>query len=244
MDPDPRDARGKRIVRPEEADRLVFQVVRDSKCSECGAEIWKGQMLLMEANQPLCIACAGLAELEFLPSGDAALTRRAAKHSQQKAVVVQFSRTRGRYERQGILVETAALEQAERECDADADERAKERARSAGLRRKQDRELVIRMTNRIQTLFPGCPPDEARAIAGHTARRGSGRVGRTAAGRNLDEDAMTAAIHAAVRHRHTNYDELLARGFDRELAREETRAQVRNILERWRAQKPQGAGSS
>jgi hypothetical protein len=80
-------------------ERVVFEIVRDSSCSECGAELWKGNMLTMEGDQALCLACAGLAELEFLPAGDAALTRRAAKHSQAKVVVVRFSRTRGRYER-------------------------------------------------------------------------------------------------------------------------------------------------
>src|SRR5213076_1811162 len=102
--------------------------------------------------------------------------------------------SRGRYERQGILVEGAALERAERECTDDADERAAARTRAAVQRREQDRELVARMTQQIGMLFPGCPPREAAAIAGHTAARGSGRVGRTQAGRNLEEQALTAAV--------------------------------------------------
>jgi hypothetical protein len=76
----------------------------------------------MELEQPLCLRCAGLDELEFLPSGDAALTRRASKYSGRVAVVVRFRRSRGRYERQGILVEAVGLEEAERECLEDADE--------------------------------------------------------------------------------------------------------------------------
>jgi hypothetical protein len=48
------------------------------------------------------------------------------------------------------------------------------------------------------------------AIAKHTAVGGSGRVGRTEAGRALKENALTAAVIAAVRHNHTEYDELLA----------------------------------
>lgn len=59
---------------------------------------------------------AGLIGLESLPSGDAALTRRATKYSEHAAVVVRFSRSRGRYERQGILVETSTLHRAEQEC--------------------------------------------------------------------------------------------------------------------------------
>jgi len=47
-----------------------------------------------------------------MPSGDAALTRRATKASRLSAVVVRRSTRRNRYERQGILAEPAAIEQA------------------------------------------------------------------------------------------------------------------------------------
>src|ERR1700738_424196 len=77
----------------------------------------------------LCLACADLDHLEFLPSGDAAVTRRASKHSKLKAVVLQWSRTRHRYERQGILAETEAIEKAETECLADADRRIRQAER-------------------------------------------------------------------------------------------------------------------
>jgi len=92
---------------------VVFQIVTDSQCSECGAELSRGSLLFMDARQPLCLACARLDDLEYLPSGDAALTRRATKYSERTTVVVRFSRSRGHYERQGILVEIAALEKAE-----------------------------------------------------------------------------------------------------------------------------------
>ena len=90
------------------------------------------------------------------------------------------------------------------------------------------------MTDRIQNLFSGCPRGEAAAIAAHTAARGSGRVGRTLAGRNLDEEALTAAVAAAVRHRHTAYDELLASGVDRLQARNRVTDRVQEILAAWR----------
>ena len=60
--------------------------------------------------------CADLDHLVYLPAGDAALTRRAKRASRLSAVVVRFSRSRQRYERQGILVEEEALEAAEAEC--------------------------------------------------------------------------------------------------------------------------------
>ncbi len=113
------------------SEPVVFQILRDSRCSECGAELEEAAFLFLEAEQPLCLSCAHLDDLEYLPSGDAALTRRAAKYSVRTAVVVRFSRSRHRYERQGILVERAGLEKAEQECTTDADQRAAARAREA-----------------------------------------------------------------------------------------------------------------
>jgi len=214
---------------------VVFDNLRRSKCSECGVEIDKGEFLYMDAGQPLCLACAGFGDLEFLPAGDTALTRRAGKYSARSAVVVRFSRSRGRYERQGLLVEPEALEKAERECAGDAAERAQARVRNAAARRKQDRELAARMADRIRQLFPRCPPEEARAIALHTAQRGSGRIGRTAAGQALDDRALRLAVAAAIRHRHTSYDELLAGGLDRGLARRRVEDRVEEVHEAWGA---------
>lgn len=198
------------------------------------AELARGSFLIMEAEQALCLPCARLDELEYLPAGDAALTRRASRSSERTAVVVRFSRSRGRYERQGILVQPSALEKAEQECAEDAGDRAKSRAVGAARRQEQDRELAAPMTVEIRKLFPRCPPREAAAIAAHTATRNSGRVGRTLAGRNLDEGALTAAVTAAVRHQHTEYDAMLAAGMDRLLARQQVADRVQAILKAWR----------
>jgi len=64
--------------------------------------------------------------------------------------------------------------------------------------------------------------------------RGSGRVGRTAAGQAREEGALPAAVIAAIRHHHTRYDELLMQGTDRLDARRAVRDQVDRVLERWR----------
>ncbi|MDE3164550.1 MAG: DUF2293 domain-containing protein [Acidobacteriota bacterium] len=221
-----------KLEKPERP--TVFQIVRDSECSECGTGLDRDDLLFLDAGQALCLACAKMDDLEFLPAGDTALTRRATKYSARPAVVVRFSRSRGRYERQGILAEPAAIERAEQECADDAGERAQERRRAAEARVREDRDFTERMASRIREIFPGCPPEEARPIAVHTAQRGSGRVGRTAAGRALEEKAVAAAVTAAVRHRHTNYDSLLASGLAREDARRRVRAKVDDILDAWR----------
>src|SRR5215475_8625152 len=178
----------------KDADIVVFSILRESTCVECGAELWKGSFLRMEKERPLCMACADLDHLMFLPSGDTALTRRARKYSALDAVVVRFSRTRGRYERQGVLVEEAALERAERECldDGAARERALQRA---ALRRAElDQRYVDEFAKRLGDLFPGCPATEREAIAAHACEKYSGRIGRTAAAQQFDPDVIELAV--------------------------------------------------
>jgi hypothetical protein len=126
----------------------------------------------------LCLDCADLGHLEFLPSGDAALTRRATKASRLSAVVVRWSTRRNRYERQGILAEAAAIEQAAQECLSDADVRARRRTGEQSRRADQDVRFRSEFAAAICEQFPGCPVDRAEAIALHAAARGSGRVGR------------------------------------------------------------------
>jgi hypothetical protein len=216
-------------------DLVVFQkVTPEGNCSECGAELWDGDHLFMEKGQPLCLTCADLDHLVFLPSGDMALSRRARKHSPLSAVVVRFSRARKRYERQGLLVSPDALAQAERECVADASERAATRARAAVHRGEEDREFVEAMAQAILGQYRACPMEEARSIAAHTARRGSGRVGRSAAGRALDPRAIDLAVIAHIRHAHTNYDARLMQGADRLDARTLVHDKIDQILARWR----------
>ncbi len=215
-------------------DLVVFAILRTSKCTECGSELAPGDFLVMDQQRPLCLACADLDHLVFLPRGDTALTRRARNHSRLFAVVVRFSRARRRYERQGVLVEEDGLNSAEEECLGDADLRARHRERDQVRRAEEDHALVERMAAAIRKLFPACPASEARQIAQHTAIRGSGRVGRTAAGKDLEESALTAAVIAHIRHRHTHYDELLMAGHSREDARHCVRDVIDGVLDRWR----------
>jgi hypothetical protein len=214
-------------------DLVVVMPVKDWACADCGDE--QGDLLIMDSAGPLCLTCADLDHLEFLPAGDAALTRRAKKASGLSAVVVRWSRTRKRYERQGILVEEPALEQAERECLADQAARARRRERDQERRAREDVLFQSRMAQEIVRLFPGCPAERAAAIARHAGLRGSGRVGRSAAGRALSEDAVTRAVVASVRHEDTGYDSLLMSGIRREVARDKVRAAIDQLLASWAA---------
>jgi hypothetical protein len=209
---------------------VVIQPVRDWSCAECHGT---GDLLIMDDKGPLCLACADLDHLAFLPSGDAALTRRAKKASRLSAVVVRWSRTRKRYERQGILVEEPALELAEQQCLADEDARMRRRERDRVRRADEDVQLQARFAQEVRRLFPRCPAERAEAIARHAGLRGSGRVGRSAAGRSFDEKAITLAVVASVRHENTDYDDLLMSGVPREDARDQIRPAIDRILATW-----------
>ena len=100
-------------------DIAVFWSRRDSHCDGCDADLGRGSTIRLDGDKAFCLACADMEHLWFLPSGDTALTRRAREHSRLSAVVLQWSRSRRRYERQGVLVEPEALAQAEEECLAD-----------------------------------------------------------------------------------------------------------------------------
>lgn len=177
--------------------------------------------------------CADLGHLVFLPRGDTALTRRSREESGLWAVVVRFNRRKSRYERQGLLVEEAALARAEQRCLADAEARRRRRARDARRRTAEDVRFAQAFAAEIQRLFPGCPNDRARAIAAHASLRGSGRVGRSAAGRALSEGAVISAVVAAVRHVDTPYDQLLMSGVHRYEARRRISAAVERVLMGW-----------
>lgn len=213
----------------------VFISNRDSRCDDCGEELGRRAWIFLAGDRgALCLACADLDHLVFLPSGDAALTRRARKHSVLSAVVLKWSRARKQYERQGLLVEERALEKAEAECLADADARARCQEREAERRAQLDATFTARFAERIREIYPGCPRGRPDAIAEHACQKYSGRVGRSAAAKRLDEEAVAMAVAAHVRHHETPYDELLARGWERREARARVREEVDRVLASWR----------
>ncbi|KOG13735.1 hypothetical protein ADK35_26885 [Streptomyces viridochromogenes] len=193
-------------------------------------------MLVLEEGAPRCLDCADLGHLVFLPRGDTALTRRSREESALSAVVVRFNRRRGRYERQGVLVEEPGLTRAEQRCLADAEARRRRRVRDARRRAREDVRFAEAFAAEIRRLFPGCPVDRARNIAAHASVRGSGRVGRSAAGRALSEGAVTSAVVASVRHVDTPYDQLLMSGVPRHEARRRIAAAVEATLRAWQAE--------
>ncbi|MFG2719470.1 DUF2293 domain-containing protein [Streptomyces sp. NPDC048416] len=210
---------------------LVIESRRHHRCTACDRGPLKH--VVLESGSPRCLDCSDLGHLVFLPRGDTALTRRARAGSSLSAVVVRFNRRRRRYERQGVFVEERALAAAEAACLADGEARARRRARDAERRAAEDVRFTAAMAQEILRLFPRCPAARARDIAEHASVRGSGRVGRSAAGRALDEAAVTAAVRASVRHLDTEYDALLMARVPHNRARARVAAAIDAVLASW-----------
>ena len=112
------------MEKKENKEIEVFISLQDSTCSECGENLGRKAWITLDKEKgALCLSCADMDHLVFLPSGDAALTRRSRKYSTLSAVVLKWSRARKRYERQGLLVEEKGLDLAEKECLSDSEYR-------------------------------------------------------------------------------------------------------------------------
>ena len=96
-----------------------------------------------------------------------------------------------------------------------------------------DEEFIKRFAARVREVYPKCPSGREFLIAEHACRKYSGRVGRSAAAKQLDERTVRLATTAHVRHTETNYDELLSRMLDRSEARMKIRDAVEEILKTW-----------
>ncbi len=226
-------------------DLKVFISNRESMCGECGENLDSRAWIILAGEKgALCLTYADLDHLVFLSSGNTVLTRRARKHSTLSAVVLKWTRARKRYERQGLLVEARALNKAEEECLADREIRARRSEREALRRQEIDSKYVEVFADRVKDLFSACPSGREREIAEHACLKYSGRVGRSALAKAMDEAAVRLAVIAHVRHRETTYDDLLAKGRERNEARATVEEAVCRVLQNWEAARLPSPGRS
>ena len=127
------------------------------------------------------------------------------------------------------------MEKAEQECLADNEIRARHREREAVRREEVDSKYVEEFAARVRERFPGCPTGREREMAEHACLKYSGRIGRSALAKAMDEAAVRLAVVAHVRHRETEYDELLAKGHERWQARADVEEAVDRVLQKWEA---------
>ena len=224
----------------EEGRRSVWISHKDERCAKCGAELVAGGLIAMDRVHGIrCLACAELAGLEFLPSGDMALTRRALARSSRSAIVLKFSRARKRSERQGVRVEAAAIQQAESDNVKDSARRETQRERRRVRDEVAEKKYIADFTARVLALFPRAParrpsrspPTPARSTAGASAARPGPKPSTTRRSRwPCGHTCVTPAPSTTG---------LLATGLDPREAREAVRPAIERVVERWRATAPE-----
>jgi len=212
----------------------VFVAGREAKCDKCGNKLGKKAWIILKDNNVVrCLKCAGINKLVFLPAGDVAMTRRAKKYSALSAIVVKWQPTRRRYERQGLLVEEQAIKRATEECHADAGKRKRRQAKVAVRTAELDKLYIKEFAVRLRELFPYCPLLLENEIAEHACKKYSGRVGRSANAKELNEKSIRLAVIAHIRHTETNYDKLLDSIVKKVDARKMVYPAVNAVLNYW-----------
>lgn len=152
---------------------------------------------------------------DFLPSGDAFVTRTVKALGTYWVAWRPRGRNRSHRRRLGLWAPRVAIEQAQKKASATEAERARRRVQGARSRERQEVAYREELADAIRR-FLEFPPqwaelaDEiAEAASAQTAVVGSGRVGRTRT-LSLDQRAALAA-RAYIRHHLTGYhDALLA----------------------------------
>lgn len=96
----------------------------------------------------------------------------------------------------------------------------------------KDARLNSKAKEQILLLFPNIPRDLISDILGHTLKKRSGRVGRTAT--IPFEDSINLAVRAFIRHRLTDYDKLLRDGMAQKSAREKIGGKSDKIAAEWK----------
>lgn len=188
---------------------------------------------------------------EFLPSGDAFVTRRVKAAGTFWVAWRPRGKNRPHRRRLGIWAPKTAIEEAWAEAAATEAERARQRERGAKSRERQEVVYRDELADAIRRFLNFTPEHSelAEEIAAETATRaaavGSGRVGRT---RTLSVDERAAlAARALIRHRYTSYEDDLVDAsmedpWDEEFWYREVKAEaqraVDDFLDQHREQEP------
>lgn len=100
-------------------------------------------------------------------------------------------------------------------------------------RREEEERRFYEFASAVRARFPGCPPGEELEVARFALRKGTSRVGRVAISEGYFEEAVELSVVSHIRHRFTRYEQLLARGVDRDEAREAIREELSGVLRTW-----------
>ena len=205
-------------------------------CLKCKRAVNLGQKFVADSEQSrgYCFNCSPFKDYTFLPSGDAALTRRSKKHSYLCGAVMTWNQRRKRYERKGQYVEASAIEKARIECQADEGIRLEKNKKAAVQRAIKDGIYIEAFAKAIRQAYPNCPVNREVEIANHACEKHSGRVGRTASAKQFDKNMIDRAVEAHIRHKETNYDNQFGQGKRKREIRSNLKFDIVVIMQKWR----------
>src|SRR5277367_4003236 len=102
-------------------DPVLYALSKASRCYRCDQKLVAGTIVKLEHNdedrEVLCQSCANLNGFELVRAGNAPATRLLSKYSSTRYVVLKWSELWKTYERQGIFVESSAIDKVEKEND-------------------------------------------------------------------------------------------------------------------------------
>src|SRR5207247_2198794 len=113
-------------------------------------------------------------------------------------------------------------------------ERAHARARQPGARTAAPVSRRETLESGLRRLAPKIPPHEFGAVIDHA----QDSAGLKSA---VPETAAWLSLVAYVRHAFTDYDELLAQGYDRDSARHFVMQEMETVLREWGVRRPLGS---
>ncbi|MCJ1252054.1 hypothetical protein MMC30_009292 [Trapelia coarctata] len=173
----------------------------------------------------------------FVPKGDVYITRHCRTLTGKLGKTLYIVYDNVTHDRLGLRCPVEVYEEVQRDAASSV------LGRRAAVKAKDTRDIE-KARNAILCQFPQIPLASRQAVLDHGFQKGSGRVGRSTV---LDDDEkVTLAIVAHVRHTMTPYDTLL-RGLDRngvgertrrETARAMIRGRVDDVLSQWRSSSP------
>lgn len=219
-----------------ESQNIYLTKKEKLSCNKCKVPILKGGEFVAETenHKGTCFKCSDFTTYTFLPSGNAALTRRSKKHSEKCGVLLTWNQRSKRFERKGQYIEASALETAKKECAADAPIRAEKNEKAAVKRAEQDEIYIAEFALEILKHYPSCPKNREIEIATHACEKHSGRVGRTADAKKFDKNMIDLAVEAHIRHIETNYDDAFGKGIKKKQIRTSLKFEIMQIMIKWR----------
>ena len=217
------------------SDITVFIARRDVTCGECGEALGRHAWITLDRDRgALCLACADLDHLVFLPAGNTARrhdeprsTRPSPPSCWNGAAHANVTSGRACWWRRRLWpkLKRNAWPTPMRGSGA-------ARVKSSAAPKKTRSMWRALPRPSASCILPAHLARE-QVIAEHACRKYSGRVGRSAAAKKLDAEAVRLAVIAHVRHAETTYDQLLSQGYERRDARGEVEGQVARVLARW-----------